>query len=459
MKNKNNIEQIFQKELKDFEASPPPESWELISEKLQKKRKKRIVPVFWINAIAFSTAAALLILGVFWLRDYKKPNETPTLSNSIQSNDEKIDSSMLKPTLDQAFSKGNKNKFVSKEAENQSAFPKNQLVKNGIQKKDINNETSITPKDNVQDENIAIKADNNEDNFVLAQKNEDDKKEVVEGITTKQDNVLGLTGTNKKDTIVLAKKETQEEGVLKEKIDKEIKKTKHEKKFFISPFAAPIFAFSNGGSPIAAQFNDNINTFNTNISYGINAGYSLGNKLKLRSGLHYVNLNNRTDNIIFEESSASSQSIANIKLNENASDIVLLSGNSDYQTSEPTQVYQSGSILQKTSFLEVPLELSYALYSKKITINAVTGFSAYILDKNKVYLSTSSGDTEIGKLNNINRIHYSGNLGFNFQYLLGKNYNFFIEPVVKYQFNTYESETTDSKPYFIGIYTGFVYSF
>lgn len=78
--------------------------------------------------------------------------------------------------------------------------------------------------------------------------------------------------------------------------------------------------------------------------------YSLGNRLKLRSGLHYVNLNNRTDNIIFEESSASSQSIANIKLNENASDIVLLSGNSDYQTSEPTQVYQSGSILQRTSF-------------------------------------------------------------------------------------------------------------
>lgn len=272
MKNKNNIELIFQKKLKDFEALPPPESWELISEKLQKKRKKRIVPVFWINAIAFSTAAALLILGVFWLRDYKKPNETSTLSNSIQSNDEKIDSSMLKPTLDQAFSKGDKNKFVSKEAENQSTFPKNQLVKNGIRKKDINNETSITPKDNVQDENIAIKVDNNEGNFVLAQKNEDDKKEVAEGITTKQDNVLDLTGTNKKDTIVLAKKETQEEDVLKEKIDKEIKKTKHEKKFSISPFAAPIFAFSNGGSPIAAQFNDNINTFNTNISYGINAG-------------------------------------------------------------------------------------------------------------------------------------------------------------------------------------------
>ena len=37
MKNKKDIEQIFQEKLRDFEANPPQESWDFISKKINEK--------------------------------------------------------------------------------------------------------------------------------------------------------------------------------------------------------------------------------------------------------------------------------------------------------------------------------------------------------------------------------------------------------------------------------------
>ena len=63
MKNKKDIEQIFQEKLGDFEANPPQESWDFISEKInEKEEKRRIIPLFWLKSAIVSTSVAAVLL-------------------------------------------------------------------------------------------------------------------------------------------------------------------------------------------------------------------------------------------------------------------------------------------------------------------------------------------------------------------------------------------------------------
>ena len=47
MKENKNIERLFQEKFKDFEALPPEDSWDFIADRLHKKKKKRIIPIWF----------------------------------------------------------------------------------------------------------------------------------------------------------------------------------------------------------------------------------------------------------------------------------------------------------------------------------------------------------------------------------------------------------------------------
>ncbi|PQJ21853.1 hypothetical protein [Tenacibaculum sp. SG-28] len=59
MKDKKNIDRLFQEKLKDFEAHPPEMIWNSIEAKLPRKKRK-IVPLWWL----YGGAAASLIIGL-----------------------------------------------------------------------------------------------------------------------------------------------------------------------------------------------------------------------------------------------------------------------------------------------------------------------------------------------------------------------------------------------------------
>lgn len=464
MNNKKDIEQIFQEKLKDFEATPPSESWDFISEKLQEKEeKKRIIPILWFKTAAtISSIAALVILGLFLFRNDEKSSKN---NHEITSNSGKKSES--KPINYKNSLESNSNQKSSEQLERN---PKKEIIK---ESKNDNSNTFAT--------NQTLKENGKSSEKHLAQKKidlafeKDKNKGNTETNSTKTDNKTTLENTNnqnialekmqRNDSLVLAKNEPENNDVLNKKIEKEIKKAKKENKFSVSAFAAPVLAFSSGGSAIDQKLDNNKNVYNDNLSFGVNADYAITEKIKLRSGIHYLNLNNNTKNINFVKTSIASledlYTLKNVSPNNNLNNIII----ANYQVSADLAAYygmnnlNNGEIRQELSFIEVPFEISYPLYSKRLKISSVTGFSTYFLEKNKIFLMSANGNTEIGKANNINNIHYSGNVGFNFQYLLKGKYNLFLEPVFKYQINTYQSETTNVKPYFIGIYTGFVYQF
>lgn len=66
MNEKKNIDRLFQEKFKDFEVTPPDFVWDNIQSRLEEKKKRRIVPL-WFR---LSGVAAVLVAGMFVLSPY-----------------------------------------------------------------------------------------------------------------------------------------------------------------------------------------------------------------------------------------------------------------------------------------------------------------------------------------------------------------------------------------------------
>lgn len=57
-----NIDRLFQEKFKDLEVTPNERVWNAIEEKLQKKKKNRVFPIWWFSG----GVAAVLVLGLLF---------------------------------------------------------------------------------------------------------------------------------------------------------------------------------------------------------------------------------------------------------------------------------------------------------------------------------------------------------------------------------------------------------
>jgi hypothetical protein len=65
----------------------------------------------------------------------------------------------------------------------------------------------------------------------------------------------------------------------------------------------------------------------------------------------------------------------------------------------------------------------------------------------------------MGEANNINPVHFSTNIGLGVDYQFLKAFRASVEPMFKYQLNTFSNNSGNFRPYFIGIYSGISYQF
>lgn len=86
MKEKKNIERLFQEKFKDFEAIPPQDAWDNIEARLENKKKKRRVIPFWFKPAGIAAGIAIFI-GVFSLfnNDGKIINDEQIQNNNTNS--------------------------------------------------------------------------------------------------------------------------------------------------------------------------------------------------------------------------------------------------------------------------------------------------------------------------------------------------------------------------------------
>jgi len=270
------------------------------------------------------------------------------------------------------------------------------------------------------------------------------------------------------DTVL--KPENELDKILKDNLakkneDKAVAELGNKGKWNIKPQVAPVFYNSlSEGSPIDGQFSGNSKSFDNDMSYGVGIDYAITDRLSVRSGVNTVNLSYATNDIQFSPSLSNQTN--NVSRRAKAANIVVSNAGNDTGSnpqpstlSFPAQQF-NGSMVQQTGYIEVPVEMSYALVNRKFGIDVIGGVSTLFLNENNVsVVSTQGYSTEVGEAQNLNNIHFSTNIGLGFRYRFWKSFQANFEPTFKYQVNAYSRDAGNFKPYFIGLYSGISFIF
>tara|TARA_B110000240_G_scaffold195542_1_gene245413 strand:+ start:7147 stop:8427 length:1281 start_codon:yes stop_codon:yes gene_type:complete len=421
------IDELFQKQLKNLESAPNQRVWSHIETKL-KKKKRRVFP-FWLFS---SAVASVLVLG-FLIFPFSKDENTIEKTNTnevititpkmITPSESKIDATSLDNILKkeilitekEAIVKKKKNSFITKNPK-ELPFPKKTV------------------------KILALNALNNDHNT----------------FSLKQNTLLEITKSlNPK----IVSKKIDINNFLKPKDSSTINKYNQER-WAIAPVFAVLKSnsFSNT-SPIDANL-DNSTKGENSFSYGVQVAYKINKKWTIQSGIHLQEMSYSNNQIAVFSSSQGSSSTTKFTNEGFFSFDVNNTKNIDFNANSLTNaISYSGNLTQNYGYIEIPFELKYNFSSRKeFKTQLVAGFSSLFLNKNSILLGTESSSQE-GKASNLNMINFSGNLGFDFNYHLNKNWSLQLNPMLKVQLNTFNENANNFAPFFTGIYTGVHYKF
>lgn len=421
MSEKKNIDRLFQEKFKDFEATPNEAVWRNISKKLQEKERRRpIVAPIWSRVASIAAVLAL----IFFIGEWMFPvSNTPLVAS------EDLEKSFEDPGL--SLANNSTSEIPSKSKESSVPVSKKQQIKVSEAPAEIKMVPLKTP---VQKEAIS----SSEKNIVSS--------------TVRQDAAQKETFPKKKsllDAIKDPKIEVAEAGSKGE--------------FEVSTHAAPIYYGNFGsGNFLGSQFSQNSKESEITYSYGINIAYSISDKVKIRSGVNKVSMSYNTNDIAYNAIVGPAASNA-IALNDDTGIEVSNKGNITKQplsntTKDAIGRMNTGLLNQKMGFIEVPVELEYNLIDKRFELNLIGGASTLFLDENKVSLN-GGNISAVGKASNLNQVSFSTNIGLGLDYNLSEKFKLNMEPMLKYQFNTFNSQSSGNQPYYLGIYSGFSFKF
>ena len=489
MSDKKNIDRLFQEKFKDFNPIPDDQLWERIENDLNSKEEKsrKIIPIWWRLGGIAAAIALLLTLGYNYTSIFKNSDSQlpeKEVITDIESNQDKeptkvvVEENNIEATsIDREIEKNqNDTKAITTHIikQNKSNTTSNKAFKKGenitntnaltsenkktLLKKDISPDTNTT----IPKENTVVALDLKKDQPVKEDlKNIDKKKGLIK--KESQTDIASIESEKKKSgkekqSIFDAIKEKE---VLTQEIDVE-----KINRWSLQPNVAPVYFSSiTNGSPIGTQFENNAKSGNVNLSYGINVSYKVSKRLSIRSGLNKVNYGYNTNDITVTSSAQAVQAGSNINFSNNASNIAInptpniarvqsLQQNLDvFSLSTVPEI--DGVLTQEFGYLEVPLEIEYRLIDKKLGLNLIGGVSSLFLTDNVIVVDAENFTAEIGEANNLSNTNFSTNIGIGVDYKISEKVQINVEPVFKYQLNTFSSDAGGFRPYSLGVYTGF----
>lgn len=475
MSNKRNIDRLFQEKFKDFEASPSKDLWKDIEAQLDNKKKDRKVIPFWWKLGGIAAGLALLITIGYTAR------QTDSSANPVEVTDteNKAPDSFVNGSenTEGAIVNTNNDSLI----DNVNPADKTE-ARTPVHDSNTTNSSISKPYKKKQEEAYAIRQD--KENHIT-----NNTKEGIAATQTQSNDVLQNKKTgrniNKEDSKTLKnplnKPEEQKEVVAvndtndgKMSIFDAIEKEKEvvanqgrKNKWSLNPTIAPVYYNSfSGNSPIHSQFDGNNKSGNINMSYGLNIAYQINDKLSIRSGLNKVDMGYNTNNVEFSPASFNAEVITNIAF---ANESTRLNVSNDLnkgmistalETPLKTNAVYDGSMNQQFGYIEVPLELKYRVLDKKLGVNLIGGVSSLFLTDNNISLEGTDGlRTKMGEAVNLNSTNFSTNFGIGFDYKFSNRFLINMEPMFKYQLNTFSSGNNGFKPYTLGVYTGFSFRF
>ncbi|MFT6933752.1 MAG: hypothetical protein ACJAUQ_000129 [Maribacter sp.] len=543
--NKKKLDELFRDTLSDFKEAPDDTVWASIETSLDKKNKKRVLPLWWsLGGIAAALLVGLLIFNPFnqntpteqIITDIKQKNsdpiinlnDAPNILEIDQNNEDAIEvatdnktETILEETEVPVVTLGgvqnkssedspNGNHQKNKEIESDWSKEREAVVQtqntkgqNSIRLKnegyqDINKtklktdiaitETQELLKETTKETNTAqnsqvvekVVRENKE--TAIADNNTEKAKKTTTTNGLIDSDVVEKTGATSKDSQVTANQVMLQKDSLnsanKKSIFDEIEIKEEEavaktstNKWSAGPSIAPVYFNAIGeGSSVHSIFVPNSKSGNINMSYGLSVGYEISPKLTVRSGIHKVDFGYDTNDIAFSSSPIASTNgqIDNINYRVTSKNLVVSSkpGGSALEQAlinsldvSAQNAEREGVMTQQMGYLEIPLELNYALIDKKFGLNVIGGVSSLFLVDNSVALTSGDLTTEMGDANNLNDLNFSANFGLGVNYKFSRNIQLNIEPVFKYQLNTFSETDGTFNPYALGVYSGLRFKF
>ena len=493
--NKKNLDKLFQEKLKDYREAPDERVWQSIQNSLdQKKKSRRVIPIWWkLGGVAAVLLIALLLINPFDSREVDGSVITDTENTQNPENNQGIDqknelieeddipeSSVVQSNAEHQDS--------STTSEDETFISTDELLTPSSEAI-TNNEDRIQTNEGLKEESLQKRTDELPiQREVLAadqekEKSLEDIEKVSEAVITDKIDQNDIQKPAEKDLneTAVAEESTEQEEIDesgKKSIFDEIAKQEEEKevlaeasspKWSVGPSVAPVYFNSFGeGSPIHSNFVSNSKSGNVNLSYGVGVAYEISNKLSVRSGLHRVDYGYNTDDITFSSSLVASTStqITNINYTNTSRNLVVESSSNPGPSDEfvandiiAQSPSRSGRMVQEFGYLEVPMELNYSLVDRKLNIDVIGGVSSLFLVNNSVTLESAGSSTEMGEANNLNDVNFSTNVGLGINYELTDKMKVHLEPMFKYQLNTFSDTEGNFQPYSLGIYTGMSFKF
>jgi len=495
---KKKLEQLFKERFQDFREVPDEKVWNSIEASLDnKKQRKRVLPIWWpLGGIA---AAMLLLLLVFNPFEDQITETEQIISDtevtdpdvSKQENETKGEtpSAIVNSPVEESVA-NTTTRIDVVEKENQPIVSSSDIGKivaetsgqnSNSNKKDalaISSDKSVASahlKEENTNENGLSNAQDQEGGVVKTIMDLEKEAIALHDETREKPNAIGNESEVEKETDAVV--ENQEEGkisiydaIKEQEMERDAVAANSSGKWSVGPSVAPVYYNASGnGSPIHSDFASNSKSGNLNLSYGLTLGYEIGKKLKVRSGVHKVNFGYDTNDVVFSSSlrSSTSDKFANIDYSQNSETIVVQSkkvpSNSDVASAKEIAVNETpaldGKMVQQLGYIEVPLELNYTLMDRKFGMDLIGGFSSLFLVDNAVLLESNELVTEMGEANNVNNFNFSANFGMGFNYEIAPKFQINLEPVFKYQLNTFTNTAGSFRPYSIGVYSGLRFKF
>ena len=520
MSDKKHIDRLFQEGFKDFEVTPNNAVWRNIESELKKKNKKRrVIPIWW----RYAGIAALLLLLVTIGGLYFNTIDEASINNVVDVDSENPNSESINIISKNPLNNGSAKSNIlisdnNKESLNDTSNIKSEIIKHKkIPSKKISITESSSSKNQNESKTKLVSSDklyikhkrNNGNNTIITNAPEEKNKEEenkIETIHQALKNKTHIANALKKDSIIESKSETpiansekpksllintpknntaiadvklnQVENIKTDEKSKDKKRSiedalnetkvvletnnKLNSKWSVAPNLAPVYFNKLGnGSSIHPQFNTNSTSGDINMSYGISTSYAINKKIRVRSGINSVNLGYNTNDVVVFQSVGVNRLSSGLKNIDGTSNNISLISSEALNSVAPTSITSSNAeINQNLRYIEIPLEIKYTLSDKKFGFNLIGGFSSFILNTSEIFYEQEDGSRRyLGEANNINKISYSANLGLGLNYKVTKKFDLNLEPIFKYQFNTFNNTSGNLSPYFIGVYTGFSINF
>ncbi len=501
---KKKLDELFQEKFVNFKETPDNKVWRSIEASLNKKQKKRIIPIWWtLGGIAAALFIGFLLLNPFVEEKGSESILVDSKKEVIKEEETNANTSIpaKTPTPTQA-----ENQLVETETTDAP-------TKNAVHPKPMNNgdTDSVIKQGNSVSTNTSLVENNTRINNPSKKNWENPTKEM--GLATQTENAtqnnasdvnstevntaIANATTNKKDTLpnnnkfnsgnestaIVATdsendKEKPDESGKKSIFDEiaqedlAIAETTSKNRWSAGPSVAPVYFNAIGeGSPVNAIFSPNSKSGNVNLSYGVSVAYQVTEKLSVRSGIHKVDYGYDTNDVRFSSSLASAFNdgqLTNINYASDSKSIIVSSNETisdKYSTANSSSdvtarsATREGFLSQQLGYLELPIELNYALVNNKFGVDLIGGFSSLFLIDNNVSLTSGELTAEVGEANNVNELNFSANMGLGVHYKFTPKVRLNVEPVFKYQLNTFSNVDGSFNPYSIGIYSGITFKF